>query len=567
MRKLKGPNCKLIKSPEATGMNTDEELNIQPEGDTREDQKSQQKVLSSAFFTKAYTPRLFRTSSYIDSLICGICLGIFQKPAAIIPCEHVFCNQCIKLYKRRTIHASCPLCRSPIIGFKYAKDIQAKIHKKKIKCPMSTLYNLHCPWVGSVEQLKMHITFECRKVLGAGKKGYPRYIFTKEKSLTKYACSLCQKILRDPVKPSGCAHLFCSYCLQTANQPKDPPSTDKSRHNDKCPVCLKSFKLLKSQSKVRSAINQQRVQCKLPPKYEILATKTCQWTGTAAEWDYHESVCSDLMEAKETLEVELPAHKRYNSNPSLQDFLSTNAQTNSRTRQATPRNLVPIQNSVARSCSQTLQRLFKILLTSLAVIFLSLLYYAFLATLIEPAILVSLLCTAKRMTAGYVIMLGAGLPAAIFCLIDTARSMSNTRNDEKVSLLLSYFAYWKLLKSEYYQELSPTRQELVLKPQRMMLWWLPKCLVYISGLFILNYVDKANYSQVAWAYILVVFTLGTAVISLILSIGALNKLRNSYDFTQSRTANTGDISLQNIIMPPQRIRRVPEFQLENSNLP
>ena len=49
---------------------------------------------------------------------CTICFNLLKNPTRIIPCNHIFCKSCLKIW-RKTCN-NCPLCRGTI-----AKAIKA----------------------------------------------------------------------------------------------------------------------------------------------------------------------------------------------------------------------------------------------------------------------------------------------------------------------------------------------------------------------------------------------------------------------------------------------------------
>ena len=48
-----------------------------------------------------------------DSFICGICRDIYLDPHELIPCEHVFCETCLRRLNQARI-SNCPICRRQI---------------------------------------------------------------------------------------------------------------------------------------------------------------------------------------------------------------------------------------------------------------------------------------------------------------------------------------------------------------------------------------------------------------------------------------------------------------------
>ncbi|CAD6899008.1 unnamed protein product [Tilletia laevis] len=48
----------------------------------------------------------------IDELVCDICLELMVNPAALTPCQHVFCWSCAKVWMQDS--SKCPTCATPI---------------------------------------------------------------------------------------------------------------------------------------------------------------------------------------------------------------------------------------------------------------------------------------------------------------------------------------------------------------------------------------------------------------------------------------------------------------------
>ena len=45
--------------------------------------------------------------------ICPICLDLLHRPHSLQPCQHLFCDPCLRRLAGARIH-KCPVCRSPI---------------------------------------------------------------------------------------------------------------------------------------------------------------------------------------------------------------------------------------------------------------------------------------------------------------------------------------------------------------------------------------------------------------------------------------------------------------------
>ena len=49
----------------------------------------------------------------MDELLCPICLDLLHRPHSLQPCQHLFCDPCLRRLAIARIH-KCPVCRSPI---------------------------------------------------------------------------------------------------------------------------------------------------------------------------------------------------------------------------------------------------------------------------------------------------------------------------------------------------------------------------------------------------------------------------------------------------------------------
>ena len=51
----------------------------------------------------------------VDGLTCSVCLDLFYRPHTCCPCDHVFCDPCLRqLARSHPINTKCPLCREVI---------------------------------------------------------------------------------------------------------------------------------------------------------------------------------------------------------------------------------------------------------------------------------------------------------------------------------------------------------------------------------------------------------------------------------------------------------------------
>lgn len=50
-----------------------------------------------------------------EAMTCAVCLDIYFSPYSCHPCDHVFCEPCLRmLTKNRPTNTPCPLCRTII---------------------------------------------------------------------------------------------------------------------------------------------------------------------------------------------------------------------------------------------------------------------------------------------------------------------------------------------------------------------------------------------------------------------------------------------------------------------
>ena len=53
------------------------------------------------------------TEASMDELLCPICLDLLHRPHSLQPCQHLFCDPCLRRLAGARI-LKCPVCRSPI---------------------------------------------------------------------------------------------------------------------------------------------------------------------------------------------------------------------------------------------------------------------------------------------------------------------------------------------------------------------------------------------------------------------------------------------------------------------
>ena len=63
---------------------------------------------------------------YPDNWICGICRDIYLDPCQLIPCEHVFCETCLRRLNQAGM-SNCPICRRQIQNTMPVEDLRNQI--------------------------------------------------------------------------------------------------------------------------------------------------------------------------------------------------------------------------------------------------------------------------------------------------------------------------------------------------------------------------------------------------------------------------------------------------------
>lgn len=64
-----------------------------------------------------------------DDLMCGICRDIYLDPQELIPCEHVFCETCLRRLNQARIY-NCPICRRQIMNTLPVEDLRNQIMER-----------------------------------------------------------------------------------------------------------------------------------------------------------------------------------------------------------------------------------------------------------------------------------------------------------------------------------------------------------------------------------------------------------------------------------------------------
>ncbi|CAF1011020.1 unnamed protein product [Rotaria sordida] len=94
----------------------------------------------------------------INELCCIICQGLLWKPRSCASCQHLFCNQCIRIW-RKVNPTSCPFRCSPYEEKRAPPHIHSLLGRLSIRC-RNSLFG--CTEVLSYDLLEQHETEECQ---------------------------------------------------------------------------------------------------------------------------------------------------------------------------------------------------------------------------------------------------------------------------------------------------------------------------------------------------------------------------------------------------------------------
>ena len=72
-----------------------------------------------------------RAEVAMEELKCPICFELLHIPHGLKPCEHIFCDPCLRRLNRAKFR-KCPVCRSPIKGCRLDKGNKIKAEIKKL---------------------------------------------------------------------------------------------------------------------------------------------------------------------------------------------------------------------------------------------------------------------------------------------------------------------------------------------------------------------------------------------------------------------------------------------------
>ncbi len=91
---------------------------------------------------------MFVPQDFLETLICYLGKGVLRDPVAL-PCQHVFCRQCIEEYLAGNNH--CPICSetATVASIKPQLAVAELINSAPVKCPQ-------CGWEGDYQNYEKH---------------------------------------------------------------------------------------------------------------------------------------------------------------------------------------------------------------------------------------------------------------------------------------------------------------------------------------------------------------------------------------------------------------------------
>ena len=151
----------------------------------------------------------FLPEDHLNELICRLGYGIFREPVSL-PCQHVFCKQCIEGDNDGKGHGNCVVCKEPWSKeqLKPQLEVSELINTSIVVCP------LNCKWKGQYQNLEKHKKSECPNALVACQSGcnqtFPRQYFASheaECTMKKADCTYCKKSVL--IKEMPMHQLYC----------------------------------------------------------------------------------------------------------------------------------------------------------------------------------------------------------------------------------------------------------------------------------------------------------------------------------------------------------------------
>ncbi len=167
---------------------------------------------------------IFPKDDYLSSLICPFGYGIFRDPVAL-PCQHVFCRQCIESSNEGRGCGNCPTCGEPWSKeqLRHQIEVAELISQSTCKCPQ-------CDWTGQYQNLEKHMKSGCQNAFVP----------------CQFGCGITfpMKYVKDHEGQCRMRRVECASCKKTFAQREiaDHESFCPEREVD-CPICQKKVKL------------------------------------------------------------------------------------------------------------------------------------------------------------------------------------------------------------------------------------------------------------------------------------------------------------------------------------
>ena len=86
-----------------------------------------------------FDPALFIGEQPLDSsLLCSICIGVFDQPTSACPSGHFYCSDCLRQTKtaaNQNVRSKCPECRAPMMATQVLnRPLNNMITSKQVQC-------------------------------------------------------------------------------------------------------------------------------------------------------------------------------------------------------------------------------------------------------------------------------------------------------------------------------------------------------------------------------------------------------------------------------------------------
>ena len=108
---------------------------------------------------------------------CAVCLAVPRNPVMLRPCGHTGCGPCMRRVYDRRFHlfnsqkrladSRCPTCRTVFLSEDMIPYEKWELLSKgafscvEVSCPKSEENNVHCGFVGSIQELREHELRAC----------------------------------------------------------------------------------------------------------------------------------------------------------------------------------------------------------------------------------------------------------------------------------------------------------------------------------------------------------------------------------------------------------------------